>query len=71
MDVMEDCALCRTIGVQQSMSSQILEKLEKKIKQSFKIFRKHVKPQSKVIIAYSGGKDSTALTLLFLQMVAS
>jgi len=39
--------------------------LQKLIEKVFTIFNKTIKPKSKVIITYSGGKDSTALAIIF------
>lgn len=39
--------------------------LQKSIEKVFTIFNKIIKPKSRVIIAYSGGKDSTALAIVF------
>ena len=45
----------------------ITTSLSNKIKNAFKILDNAIKPQSRIIIAYSGGKDSTALILLFYE----
>ncbi|MEM2352062.1 MAG: phosphoadenosine phosphosulfate reductase family protein [Thermoproteota archaeon] len=39
--------------------------LTKKITRAYKIFDRHIKPATEVVIAYSGGKDSTVLSILF------
>ena len=51
-------------------SSEIMTTpLSNKIEDAFKILDKMIKPRSNIVIAYSGGKDSTALILLFYEWV--
>jgi DNA sulfur modification protein DndC len=45
--------------------------VDSRIRESFEVLDKALSKKERVVIAYSGGKDSTALALLLLQWIAS
>lgn len=47
-------------------ASKLIQHTEK-VNQVFKILSRAIKPNSHIVVAYSGGKDSTALSILFYQ----